>query len=693
MAIIANDVNLEETRRENQKQSAEQQQAQGQGVGVSGSTADSSSGKPAQAAANPGGPTGSVGTSNNSANTKSGSFTNLQNYVNANGNYNKNNGGLAGSISQNLKDTGQDVLNQGNKSYNEFNNQADQNRIKQDSNFNNLVSGVRNNPTAVANNSDSFKSWQNYLGGNYQGPAGIEDAATLQNNAENYKQLANQTTNESGRYNLLNQFFNKPDYSSGQQSLDNLLLQSNPNQIKNLQQTSAQAGNVGANINKLINNAQNSGQIYANEAQQTGQAAKNVLFDPNNGVINKFDTEAQNKLANYQTQIANNLAQAKGVNSLGGNILTQNQAQQFGIDPTKGIYNLNLANYINPNQTALNKTNALSNDDYLKLQALQKLAAGDASNIFGSYGGADQAGVAQQIANNPFAFDNARFNTDLSAQKAAEDAKIAADPRRQFDRSGSTFLPGMVGNDGNQLNPPTVDPVSGATTYGQTAIDPNTGVVTKFYSKPNAFVENIIDSKTNPNDPMFTYHNGDLFLGYVNSKPVYGAPDKVALKRSSTFGKFDPTIEIPPQPTNGQLPEASRTIKQEGGSWKLGTDTAQNPEWADAFNAYSPGLINGTNGQSPQIIVNTDGTETPIQTNSAGGMRGPQIRPPSIPAPAPPQAIEPVKQPEAPRPVQSTPAPSFSDPANGIRGPQIRPPEPVKPVPNVRGPKGIRLKG
>lgn len=68
---------------------------------------------------------------------------------------------------------------------------------------------------------------QTYMSGDYQGPRDIENSAQLAGRAAEAEQLGRLGGTEAGRQGLLQRFVGAPQYSFGQQKLDNLLLGAN----------------------------------------------------------------------------------------------------------------------------------------------------------------------------------------------------------------------------------------------------------------------------------------------------------------------------------------------------------------------------------------------------------------------------------------------------------------------------------
>lgn len=213
-----------------------------------------------------------------SSQKSSGRFTNLQNFINANKNFNKAGGGLAGSLETKIGAQRQDADNKLAQEQQGFDTSygAETKRIQDTTDQ--ARQGTRalgatgaNAPSVDLNDAQGKITAGTQLA--YTGPTDYNDTTGLQTAADKLTGVKEATNSESGRFGLLNQYFNKPSYSYGQQKLDQLILQADPNQASKLQA----AGQNAAQFNDTYKAAQ------ANLQNQV--AAGKTLADTNRGAI------------------------------------------------------------------------------------------------------------------------------------------------------------------------------------------------------------------------------------------------------------------------------------------------------------------------------------------------------------------------------------------------------------------------
>lgn len=311
---------------------------------------------------------GTAASSNASpAPTKSGQFTNLNAYLNANKSFNQGNqdpanNGLAGSINQNFQNQANDINNNVATDQNNFNTAANtarsgytnysgqaatpssqaQTANSNPAGYQDFLNSVTSDPTAAVGNQQTLAQWNNAMNANYTGPTQLDPTQQLNQQAQNYQQQAQQAQTENGRFGLLGQMFYNPGYNQGQQSLDNLFLQSNPSQIATLQGTQTQANQLNNNINQANNQATNAAQSYGQEAQNIAGQAKSAIGgqtgDANaasgftgSGAIGNFLSGLNNDISSAQTndtQTYKNL-----VNDFNSGKLNSTEMQEAGITP------------------------------------------------------------------------------------------------------------------------------------------------------------------------------------------------------------------------------------------------------------------------------------------------------------------------------------------------------------------------
>jgi hypothetical protein len=411
--------------------------------------------------------------SGNPTGTSSGRFTNITNYLNANKNFNQGTG-LGGKIVNNVQQQNQNLNNNVQTAQQNFNTQADQNRRQYDANF---VNNTINNATTAVNNTEDVNKFNQMRDASYQGPTQLQDTPKLQVQAQNINDTTSQLGTEQGRFNSLRQMFNRPTYSAGQQKLDNVFLQNDPNQVKQLNNARVLGNQAQNTVNQANTQAQAKAQLYQNEAADTKQQTQGALnkafsdqdaalqakVDQGNALNQRLASELKNgtisaddaKLLGLQASDTGRLytdsvykndgqayagspsAQAalaawnqpfqdkflKDVANAGGQLSMDQLNDEFS-NAYKTLQNVpgvrDIENYgVDTNAYLRNldatKQNVASADDYARYQALSKLANVDPTLLTDP----SQAGAFDNFKH----FDTDAYNQAVATQKAAYESQ------------------------------------------------------------------------------------------------------------------------------------------------------------------------------------------------------------------------------------------------------------------------------
>lgn len=358
---------------------------------------------PSGAGVNPGSsPMGSVMpvSSTPKAANSSGQFTNLQSYINANQ-------GSGQNMANQISGRAQNQANQVNTGINNANGMigsqidAENNRI---ANASNLAGQVQ------AGNAQQITSDPNQLANWNQLYSGANNGQNIQNNASsafansgtainNLQNTAQQAGTEQGRFGLLQQTLGRPTYNSGQQGLDQLLLQSGGgnNTLSQLQQNLASQANlannnltndqsaIGSAINAINTNStgaqgmlKNSiGSLNANDSGLgvVGTSGSSSPYAQNGGALNALQT------ALYQRQQAainqGNAIQAEYAAGI-ADPTKMDAATMAALGLTQGehIYDTDLSKYVTPtfNPGAVTEQGIANTTDLNQYNALNTLA-------------------------------------------------------------------------------------------------------------------------------------------------------------------------------------------------------------------------------------------------------------------------------------------------------------------------------
>ncbi len=239
------------------------------------------------------------------------------------------------------------------------------------------------------------------------------DISEQQRQAQRLGEQAALTGTEAGRYQLLRQTFGSPTYSRGQAGLDQLLLQGQTGQLRNLQQTAqqaAQAGQTGVeDLQQLMTGYQQQiGQLgtAAQEAAQTGVTGAQT------GLQETLAQRAQETAAGRQAEY-----EATRQALLGGGLPTE-IAQQAGLQPGQFAYGISgeeLASYLSPYSTGpVTAQQVTTPEEAARLTALSQLA------------GQDQTFTAGEALPGAVQFDVGQLQSALGTKREGFKQDLAA---------------------------------------------------------------------------------------------------------------------------------------------------------------------------------------------------------------------------------------------------------------------------
>lgn len=319
---------------------------------------------------------------------KSGSWVNLNQYLDAN----KEN---ATQMGQNIANKVADNATQAKSSLESFKSQAPGvvNQVNTDNYF--------ANPDA--NKKSEYATMKNT--GGYSGPDSVDKVtgySDTQSKVKKADEQVNALNSESGRFNLLQDTYNRPQYSQGMKKLDNVLLQKNDESKQAMNQVNekfkgildlfnTESTNMGNQINSNIQTAaQNKNAILAAEAK-----AKNDLINPIQARANQLN-QSNPELINR-------------INSdLSDDTLSDETLGLLGLSSGQNLYDLNLNSYVNPNYTQVGLDNAATAEERAKYAALASMIDDPTMTQITSEGKAIK----------PVSFNKEQFDKDFGAKQA-----------------------------------------------------------------------------------------------------------------------------------------------------------------------------------------------------------------------------------------------------------------------------------
>lgn len=356
-------------------------------------------------------PSGMPNAQNGTAKQGSG-FVNLDQYMTANKGNNFGNqftGKIQGSIDsakQGLDQSATDFTNASNQGATKWNDVGDQ------------AKGIVDKAGA-GTSADDAKKFQGYENATYKGPDSYSGSAygtQAQGGLQKAYQQASAAQNEGGRFALLDQFYGRPTYTTGQKSLDNLLVQNAPGVGAKVQGLGNEAAQLSSQANKSQGDLDALATMNKSATQDTANNSKQYLTDANS----KLQTGLQDEFA--KAQKAQQTGYSDEVNAFQNRSWTPAELRSLGLSPDDRTYGIDPLKYLTQGATPT-MAQVASPEEYARSAALAQLA-GDGSTSYLDQNSASQAGTAA----SPYSFDTSGFQSAATARKAALDQQIAQAP-------------------------------------------------------------------------------------------------------------------------------------------------------------------------------------------------------------------------------------------------------------------------
>jgi hypothetical protein len=369
--------------------------------------------------------------------THSGAFTNINAYLNAN---KEQAADLSKSVAGNVANRADQAQSQLGQVDTDFRTQADQGGVKRDQDFVNKAVADPTNFVKDQNNVQRFRGIRDAV---YKGPQTLQDAQGYGQAAQavtNANQALENTKSEAGRFTLLQDQYNRPGYSHGQQSLDQMLMQNDPTSRSQF----ADVQNRYSGLMSQLNQKQADAQAYAAQRQaeteaatKDAQTALGQIDDPTTpeneaaGAFGGFQTDLNARTAKYkadqQAKYSRMLKQLGGgqvsTNPRGAAEMDADVLASLGLKSGQHLYDVDLSKFKPTfNADAINQQNVASSADYAKYAALAQLAGQDPTYLYD----AKNAGTAPGIQ-----FDQGALKQKLTnAQKRFTDVSKQAEGLR-----------------------------------------------------------------------------------------------------------------------------------------------------------------------------------------------------------------------------------------------------------------------
>lgn len=326
---------------------------------------------------------------------QSGSFTNLNKYLDANKEQASQMGSeIVNRVDSNATAAKQDIYNLGTEKQSVA--QVNTNKYLQD-------------PTK--NTDDDIQSYQDLRSsGGYHGPNDISETKNYFNTQKavsDASQMVNNAGTEEGRISLLQDQYKRPSYNRGSQILDQTLVQNNEDSRQKFNDVTNKFSNLNSLLDGTINEVGNSINTSKNQALTNKQAILDAESNAWNNLINPIQTRAAKQKVDNKDLIS------RITNDVSDDTLNEETLKLLGLGEGQKLYDMSLSNYLNPDYTEVGIDNAANADERARYLALQRLIQDPTRTEL----------TADGKSINPLSFDKAKFDKD-NAAKAQELADL-----------------------------------------------------------------------------------------------------------------------------------------------------------------------------------------------------------------------------------------------------------------------------
>jgi len=384
--------------------------------------------------------------------SKSGSFTNLQSYLDANA-ATEFGQKVAGDVEGDVQGArqAQDTAEQG------FKQAADTGSYQTDQG---LLDRVGSDAVGLAADETEAARFKALRDAQYKGPNALEDREELYNPAQQKtaeaSELAGLTGSEGGRKALLDRFYGagvgKYDYTSGEKKLDNLLIQNDPGARQAFEGVRGQAEETSGRFSKIEDALKNYAQSKAEETAQARAAARGAIGIDEQGQL----VEGQGALGAAYGGIDKAFQDRSALQSK--QLAELNKAFKTGdyrkLDPklkamvgigggTGSLFNVDPSKYLSA--TKLSAPGTSSEEQGAQLQALSSLA-----DVESKYG---QGQFGTQDNEDFLAYDKDKLNQMVGSKKAQYANELNSTPVRLINS-------GMEGPQAAQMTLPQALPLA-----------------------------------------------------------------------------------------------------------------------------------------------------------------------------------------------------------------------------------------
>jgi hypothetical protein len=359
----------------------------------------------------------------------SGRFTNLQRYMSANqgnqlgqrvvGNINK----AAEQTKQQLQTGQQEFAKQAGEAASAFQGgQGIQEKIK---------SG------AEGLTADEIAKAQAMRDASYKGPQELGNIQTLKSGAQNIGQSAASTASEAGRQNLLKTMFAKQGYNTGQQRLDQLLLQGAQPTLNQARQT---AGKLSREVGQADIGARTQAQNLAAEAAGVQKATRGAI----EGAVTGLEQDLAGSVS--AANAAREARYEKLRSALEKGTITDQDARALGLNLKVGenfLFDAAPETLLSKGATATAE-NVLSAQQAARVNALRQLGGGGYLDQFGAEAKAGSYDPSKNVVLDTKTLEKQIADRQSSLQSAADSYNRTAQDYAAFFATAKQQLRGAM---------------------------------------------------------------------------------------------------------------------------------------------------------------------------------------------------------------------------------------------------------
>lgn len=240
--------------------------------------------------------------------------------------------------------------------------------------------------------------------GGYSGPQSVDQAdgyADTQKKAMEAATLAKNAASETGQQQLLKDTYARPNYSAGQNKLDQVLLQGSAGSKAALQGASAKY----SNLDQLFNDAQTNVGTSINTAKEQALKNKENISAAEKAARENLINPIQQRAAEQNAYNQALISRAQG--DLTDETVAADLLAQLGLNEGQNLFDLNLGNYLGTDATQVGLNQAANADERAKYAALASLFEDESMNQIDANG----------KAVTPISFDKARFDKDVGSKQ------------------------------------------------------------------------------------------------------------------------------------------------------------------------------------------------------------------------------------------------------------------------------------